>query len=223
MQRMHDQSERRQTEERAFRAVRAALKKERSMRLFGTIVLACALAPSLAWAVTCTGNTNTNLVKNPGFENGVTSTITDWTVRFPSSVDTETQITIQQHRSGKQALEMGTEGGENRVSQHLAGTVAGSVYTVCFWVMPGGPNSTSTAVFKAQWNNDTMMMLSNSVNTPTWSYIAFNVVATGNDTISFETRNDDNFYYLDNVSVQECSACTLPPAVHKRAGSFVRP
>lgn len=188
--------------------------------IFGPLaLLACACAPSMAWAVTCTDNNNPNLVKNPGFESGTTGSITDWTLRFNSSADTESGVTTDVERSGKQSFYVGTERGENRLSQIVTGTVAGKVYTVCFWLEASGAEPGETASFKAQWNNADGVMVTNSLNTP-WVYYSFNVVATGNDTISFEGRNDQNFYYLDNVSVQACTSCTTTPSAFrpKRVG-----
>lgn len=173
----------------------------------GAALLGIALLLPTAASAVCTGNTNINLVRNPGFETGNGQTITDWDVYDKSDGDLGIGMGVK--KSGQQALEMGTTGGENRISQAVK-TTAGSVYTVCFWLTPTGsrgPNS-----FRAQWNNQDMIVLRNigvSNGADTFAYYEFHAVATGNDLLSFEERNDPADFFLDNVDVQLCNACTL--------------
>ncbi len=169
-------------------------------------LLGLVLLPATASAV-CTGNTNTNLVRNPGFETGSDFTITDWTVYDPS--DSNLRIVNNEHKSGTQSLEMETVGGENRISQTVK-TTAGSVYTVCFWLAPGDAIGTSS--FRAQWDNQDMIVLKNIGVSPgngTFAYYEFHVTAAGSDLLSFEERNDPNEFWLDNIDVQLCDSCTL--------------
>ncbi len=174
----------------------------------GIVALLGLLLPATASAK-CTGNSNPVLVKNDGFESGIGSSIPNWKV-FNTS-DTELVISGVA-KGGAHSLSMATVGGENRISQPIA-TTAGSVYTVCFWLAPGaavGPDD-----FRAQWNNQDMIVLKNigsptEANSTVLVYYQFHVVATGNnDVLSFEERNDSNFFLLDDVFVELCTACSI--------------
>jgi hypothetical protein len=175
-----------------------------------SVLVACALLPSVASA-TCTGNTNPNLVKNTSFENHGSSgtTIDDWQVAF--TTDEDVSVIATHAKTGTHSLSMGTFTGENRVSQTIEPAVAGSVYTVCFWLADA--TAAGTNRFRAQWNNQDMVTLTNAQGpaTPTFVYYSFDITAVGNDVLSFEERNPPGFWYLDDVSVQLCNSCTISP------------
>jgi hypothetical protein len=172
------------------------------------IALGC-IAFSTAASAMCTGNSNPDLVQNGGFESGTGATIPNWTVFY--TTDPHFSISNEAHKGGAQSLDMGSVGGENRISQSIA-TTAGSIYTVCFYLAPGGGEG--DADFRAQWNNQDMVALKNIGNGTgagelKFTYYQFSIVATGNDVLSFEARNDPSAYFLDNVAVQLCSSCSI--------------
>jgi hypothetical protein len=178
------------------------------LSVIGLAALGFLMLPTPASAK-CTGNSNPVLVQNDGFESGTGTNIPDWTVF--NTADNEFGAFSDIPKSGMQSLRMATVGGENRIAQTIT-TTAGSVYTVCFWLTPGaavGPDS-----FRAQWNNQDMIVLKNigsptGVGQFTFAYYQFSVVATGNDVLSFEGRNDPGVFYLDNVDVELCTACSI--------------
>lgn len=168
------------------------------------------LSPAAASAK-CNGNSNPVLVHNEGFESpGSGTSIPSWTVF--NKGDTELLVADEAAKGGTQSLIMATVSGENRISQPIA-TTANSVYVVCFWLAPGSAAGTDS--FRAQWDNQDMIVLKNigsptGANQNTFVYYQFFVVATGNDVLSFEERNDPHVFYLDNVDVQlVCNTCDI--------------
>lgn len=171
-------------------------------------IVAASMLPSIAFAA-CSGNSNPNLVENPSFEldPNNSATITDWGVAF---ADSEVYVSNAAAKGGAQSLAMGSESGENTVFQPIAGTQAGHVYTVCFYLdnksSPGGATD-----FHVRWNGEDQFVLQHTSQQP-FAYEAFNVVATGDDVLGFSARNVSSFFYVDSVIVQECTNCTLNPA-----------
>lgn len=164
------------------------------------------LIPAAASA--CTGNTNPNLLHNANFEAGSGTNIPNWTVAV--TPDATVTISTGQHESGVQSLALGTIGHENRVYQKIGGTVAGTVYTACFYLKNLG--AVGSTRFQAEWNNQPKIDLINSgLMSANWQYFEFTFVATGNDVLGFEERNDPSDYYVDNAAVQECTSCTFNP------------
>jgi hypothetical protein len=178
------------------------------LSIIGSVALVGAALFSGAASATCTGNDNGSIIRNGGFEDGTGNSIPGWTIANPSD-DFVHILAGGYRRGGNQSLEAGTSKMENRISQPITGAVAGDVYTVCFWVYnEGGGNGISS--FRAQWNNQDMTVIKNTItpNNGTFSYYSFNIIATGNDVLSFEERNDSSYFYLDNVDVQLCG-CTF--------------
>jgi hypothetical protein len=175
------------------------------LSLLGTAALACCLLPATAWA-TCTGDTNPSLIQNGGFEAAGIG-VPKWKV-FDTS-DADLTVSSEYAKGGTKSLDMASIGGENRVSQTIA-TTAGSVYTVCFWASPG--NNQGASSLRAQWNNQDYIVLRNigdTANGRAFVYYQFSAVATGNDVLSFEERNDPSEFFVDNVDVQLCSNCEI--------------
>jgi hypothetical protein len=169
------------------------------LALVGAAAIVCAVAAPTVASAACVGNSNPGLLHNGGFESG----LTNWVIAFSGG---GMEVTSGVHKGGAQSLLIGTAGGENRIYQHVDNTTLGSIYTVCFYLEGGGQGP---AVFRAQWDNQDFLVVRNS-NQFGFTYYSFNVVATGNDTLSFQARNDPNFYYLDNVNVQLCNtACSF--------------
>jgi hypothetical protein len=179
--------------------------------------LLCALLLPGVASAECANNTNPGLIHNGGFETGNSTTISEWDVG--DTTDPGLQITTTEHKGGVQSLRMGSNEVEDRIFQGISGTTAGSVYTICFYLANASSDGTSS--FRAQWNNQDLVVLRNS-RPFGFTYYAFDVVATGNDVLSFEERNDQAFYYLDNVDIQLCGGCSVNngPNAAKKAASF---
>lgn len=127
--------------------------------------------------------------------------------------DPDVSVSNAQHQSGAQSLQLGTVGDENRVYQKIGGTVAGTVYTACFYFKSWSIGSTGSTRFQAEWNNQPKVDLINSAAmTTNWEYFEFTFVATGNDVIGFEERDDPGDFYVDNAAVQECTTCSFAPS-----------
>jgi hypothetical protein len=177
--------------------------------LAAALASACVLAPGATLAG-CVKNNNPNLVNNGGFESGSGTTIPGWIVEWKPSVDKYVYLETSNPHGGAQDLKLGTINAPNDIVQRIRGASAGAVYTVCFWVA-SSPNPTAgVTTFEVLWNNLPVVSLSNS-GPFGYQYLSFNVLAQGNDSdfLRFRERNKQGFYYLDDVSVQECSGCGL--------------
>jgi len=95
-----------------------------------------------------------------------------------------------------------TDGG---ISQTLT-TVAGAQYTVSFWLASVGDDPSD---FSAYWNSTQLLSLSDPNTGSNWTQYTFTATGTGNDTLSFNFRDDPAYIGLDNVSVTE-NAPTAP-------------
>lgn len=182
--------------------------------------LICALSTS-AVAQSCYNNNNPNLLRNGGFENGALGqTIPDWRVRWSGktnkgkSIDPYVYVGNDDSHSGKQELDLGTTLGANDITQPLTTTVANNVYTVCFWLASVPDPSVGKTSFEVLWNDVSQLQLIQSGTSP-YQYYTFTVVGTGSDHLRFRERNDQGFYYLDDVAVQLCSGCTDNPGIKK--------
>lgn len=176
----------------------------------GAFALACVLAPGTAHAQSCLNNTNSNFVKDGGFESGSGTNIPDWTVEWKPSADHYVYVDNSNPHSGSKELALGSINAPNDIVQRIKGTTTGQVYTICFW-LSSSPNPTAgVTTFELLWNNVTELALTNSAPFG-YQYLAVNVLAQGNnsDFLRFRERNKQGFYYLDDVAVQECTGCGL--------------
>ena len=180
---------------------------------FSALVLLCACTASTgAFAQSCYNNSNTNLVRNGGFEEGFGTNISHWNVRWTgtltngSAVDPYVTIGNDNPYAGKQELDLGTTGGANDISQPIKNTVAGDIYTVCFWLYSAPNVAVGKTSFQVLWNDVTELELTQSAQSP-YQYYTFTVAGTGQDHLRFRERNDQGYYYLDDVAVQLCSGC----------------
>jgi hypothetical protein len=188
-----------------------------------------ALIAMLAWtmgptavsaAPSCLADSNPNLVRNGGFESGSGTHVTDWKVEWSSSADPFVYIERGHAHNGAQDLALGTTKASNDIVQKVRGTSRDNIYTICFWLY-SSPNVTGgVTTFDVLWNNVTELNLTNSAQFG-YQYFAINVLAQGDDSdyLRFRERNNQGFYYMDDVSVQLCSGCTLAPDADRRAKS----
>lgn len=188
--------------------------------LVAAVVLVCFVAPRAALAQSCQNNSNTNLVTNGGFESGSGTTITGWRVSWPPKVDPYVYLDNTYPHSGAKDLALGSTKAPNDIVQKIKNTTGGKIYTICFWLY-SSPNPTGgVTTFEVLWNNVTELALTNSSQFG-YQYLGLNVLAQGNDSdfLRFRERNNQGFYYLDDVAVQECTGCSLgaesKPAMEK--------
>jgi hypothetical protein len=174
------------------------------------IAAACVAVPTAGLAQSCMNNSNPNLAKNGNFESGSGTNIPYWKAEWNSRVDPYVYLDRTNPHSGAQDLALGTINAPNDIVQRIKGTSAGTVYTVCFWLY-SSPNPTAgVTTFEVLWNNVSELSLTNS-GPFSYQYLSVNVLAQGNSTdfLRFRERNKQGFYYLDDVSVQECTGCGL--------------
>ena len=156
--------------------------------------------PSTAKAQ-CAGNSNPNLVTNPGFETGA---FIGWTVAWPSTADPGVTVSTLHPHHGAYAAQVGSTAGLNSLSQPISGTFAGSVYSVCFW-LANALGSTTThgtpSLLTVRWNGQPVLTL---VDPQPFGYRPFqiSVRATGTDTLRFDEHQVPALFYLDDVYVQ---------------------
>jgi len=163
----------------------------------------CSIAPTQvsAWWL------GPNLVKNCGFETG---DFTDWTL----SGNTDYFVYVAPPGySGNYSAHQGARGKtENHLEQEISDLVPGGYYLISFWleniglqgVNPNNPDSAETNQFDLLFDN---VLLQESHNVPEqwWSLYTyyFNATAaTHSLKIRFNTRNDPDFFLLDDVNVQ---------------------
>src|SRR5205814_335907 len=80
------------------------------------VLIACVFLPGTTIAA-CENNTNTDLVKNGGFESGSGTSITDWKVEWPPHVDPFVYIDTSRPHSGAQDLALGSTKAPNDIVQ----------------------------------------------------------------------------------------------------------
>jgi len=173
--------------------------------LAATLVLCAAMAAPSS-ADTCA--TSGNLIANCGFGNGtnpITGAPNDWTVLNWTDCDF---VSTSYPYGGNYSLALGNSGaqGFGGISQSFKDT-AGMVYTFSFALF--NPAQGANVDFEAAWDGKTIF---NTVDTLIHPYqvYSFQVVGTGDDTISFKAMNDPSYYYLDSVSVSGGAAAVTP-------------
>ena len=203
-----------------------------NLRVPSRWVLTASMASALcmismaAVAQSCYNNTNPNLLKNGDFEQGMTGyVIPDWHVAWPSYVDgvpVDPNVSVENDnpRSGAQELRLGTYRAANDITQEAHGTVKGKTYTVCFWLAASPSLLGSRTTFDVLWDDVNVLELTDSGTSP-YQYYSLNVGAAGTDVLRFRERNDNGYYYLDDVAVQLCTGCGL--AAQRSGASFRKP
>jgi hypothetical protein len=172
----------------------------KSLLYFVTIVLCMVLSePVLAGG---------NLVANPGFETG---DFTFWNlagnVADLNTVVEGAGFNSWLPHSGADFAALGAAGSDNIMSQTIATTV-GQTYTFSWFL---GSDGSTPSDFSAFWNGSTILSLvdapatpgySHGTSTASYAFYSFTEVATSASTvIQFNSRNDQNFWALDDISV----------------------
>ena len=150
-----------------------------------------------------------NLVANPGFETG---DFTGWTLTGTSDAVGDTVVASAGFNSwlpnsGTFFAALGALGSDSTLSQTIA-TTAGQSYTFSWFL---GSDGSTPSDFSAFWNGSTILSLVDAPATPgytrgtstaSYAFYSFTEVATSASTvIQFNSRNDQNFWALDDISV----------------------
>jgi hypothetical protein len=156
-----------------------------------------------------------NLVANPGFETG---DFTGWAVAGTFEAVSNTVVAPDGFNSwlphsGSFFAALGASGSDSTLSQTIA-TTAGQTYTFSWFL---GSDGSTPSNFSALWNGSTILSLVDAPVTPgytrgtstaSYAFYTFTEVATSASTvIQFNSRNDQNYWALDDVSV---SAAAVP-------------
>ncbi|HEY0778071.1 MAG TPA: carbohydrate binding domain-containing protein [Gemmatirosa sp.] len=164
--------------------------------LLGATRRATAQMPSQCTAVAA------NLVANCGFETGAFG---GWTASGDTS---NTGIDAYSTHSGGYGAYFA-----NRAPQTLAqtlATVAGTRYTVSFWLLSEDNPIPGTAFFRASMGGAPLVDLEGQAPLAYTEY-SFTTVATGAATeLQFAIENAPSFYQLDDVSVVPAAVTTTP-------------
>lgn len=153
-------------------------------------VLLCAALVCFAFA----SSAFADAVVNGGFETG---DFTGWTVNDTSNFTNIGPNPLFAH-SGTFHANLGAEGVLGSLSQNLS-TTPGGTYTLSFWL--ANDSGAATNEFDVLWGGTPIFTESNA---PVSNYteFTFTLAATGASTaLEFDYRNDDDFFRLDDVSV----------------------
>jgi hypothetical protein len=141
------------------------------------------------------------LIVNGGFETG---NFSGWTqinnTGFTSVVNNPSQA-----HSGNDYMETGPVSSLGGITQTVA-TNSGIPYTLTFWTLNQGgtPNE-----FQAMWDNT---VLEDDVNAPTdtaYQQHTYTVTGTGSDSVTFQFRQDPNYWRFDDVSLVPATSPSL--------------
>lgn len=161
---------------------------------------------AVAFACIASGNVFADqLIVNGGFETG---DFTGWTINdvsFSMYVDSLNPV----HSGTYSAQIAGFDFGPDTLSQTVA-TVAGQSYALDFWFWQdtGTPNG-----FIVDWNGTVIYSETDYTTAPEFREFQFNVVGTGNDTLTFTTYNNPAFAYIDDVSLVGPAAVPEPSSL----------
>lgn len=151
----------------------------------GLAVVFCLFVASSTWA---------DQVLNGGFESG---TFSNWSVTDSSGFSNIGPDVLFAH-SGTYHANLGARGVLGTLSQNIVTTPTTS-YTLSFWL--ANDSGVPPNEFDVFWNGAPVLALSNAA-TFDYTLYTFTVVATTSSTpLVFQYRNDDDFFRLDDVSV----------------------
>ncbi len=156
----------------------------------GSTVLLLGLAAS--------ASASTNLVVNGGFETGDFS---GWTLSGNLGYTFVSSSPNNPH-SGSYAAQLGAVGSDDILSQTIS-TKSGILYNLSFWHIYD-PLALPPGDFSVEWDGDTIygpIVTTDPPSPQVWTEYTFSVVGTGEDTLSFYSRNDPSYQGLDDVSV----------------------
>ena len=145
-----------------------------------------------------------NIVQNGGFETG---NFSQWTLTGDPA---DTFVSFAFPHSGVYSALFGATNSPEFISQPLT-TAPGQTYTISFWVMGSGESGGGIAnEFILKWGDTTLLDLVNPV-IPDWTNMQFAVTANAALTvITFGGRNNQDYIYLDDVSVAVLETQSAP-------------
>jgi hypothetical protein len=85
-------------------------------------------------------------------------------------------------------------------SLHINGTVAGQIYTVCFWLKHDPVSINAQNSLEVRWGGRALMTLVGNLGFD-WTQYRFSVRATGTDALRFDAQEVPAFWHLDDVGV----------------------
>jgi hypothetical protein len=140
-----------------------------------------------------------NLLNNGGFDTGDFS---GWTMTNPG--DTYVGLASPGYpgfapENGLYLAYFGTSGHQTTLSQTF-GDVAGTVYTLSFYVEGGALQNGEINTFDVTMDGTTLLNLS-QLNKLSYDEYTYTFTGTGSDTVAFASQNDNNYFGLDDVSV----------------------
>jgi PEP-CTERM motif len=133
-------------------------------------------------------------VANGGFETG---DFTGWTPVDSSNFTNVGSNPLFAH-SGTYHANLGAEGVLGSLSQNV-GTTSGTQYDLTFWL--ANDSGASPNEFDVLWNGVTVLSLSDA---PVSNYTQYSLLVTAtssSSSLEFQYRNDDDFFRLDEVSI----------------------
>jgi uncharacterized repeat protein (TIGR01451 family) len=144
-----------------------------------------------------------NLVLNGGFETGAYSP--QWTLAPGGPFDnvclagsTIGAATCIVH-SGQYAMSFGLNGGQDSLSQTIP-TVAGTTYTLSFWLANDNPLDQNTTTFAVFWDGNSVYSLPSPQPSFPYTQVVLNLTASTNSTpLTFVARQDPSQWFLDDV------------------------
>ncbi len=160
---------------------------------------------ALLMLVALAARAQVNLVLNGGFETGVYSP--QWTLApggpFDSVCAAGAPIgaAICTVHSGLYAMSFGLSGAQDSLSQTIP-TVAGSTYTLSFWLANDNPLDQNTTTFAVFWDGNNVYSLPSPQPSFPYTQVVLNVTASTNSTpLTFVAQQDPSQWFLDDVSV----------------------
>lgn len=152
------------------------------------------------------------LVTNGGFES---ADFTGWQLTGSPDMNVVAADPAYVH-SGDNAAFFGEVGGLGGISQGLATTV-GQTYTLKFWLGNMGAseaNTDTSSFFSFAIGGATQLasLLNNKTATELTPYDVSFVATTDLTELAFSFRQDEAFWFLDDVSVDEVPTVPVPPA-----------
>ena len=168
------------------------------MKLFAALLLLVAMAAEAAAAP---------LIANGGFETG---DFTGWA----QSGNTEYTSVFDQDYDGLYAQDglyyalLGPAGSDGTLSQTFIDT-PGAALRISFWLASDGGTPSD---FSAFYDGGALMRLANA-DAFGWTEYTAVVTGTGDDTLSFSFRDDQDYYALDDIAVSQMASIPEPPGV----------
>ena len=167
-----------------------------------TLLVVVAVAV-LAFTVSAPMTFAQNLVQNGSFESG---DFTNWNVNGLELVVSGPFSAYNAAQDGSWYSVWGNIGSDGTISQSFADT-AGQHYDFSFWMASVGDSPSHFAAF---WDGTALLDQSDPSTGGAWQQFSFDVVGTGNDTITFAGQDDPAWIALDNVSVTPQGGTSVP-------------